>query len=146
MALLEKQLIVKDSQLPNAGKGLFTTLPIKKAENITEYKGKITTWKEVNHDEGTNGYIMYVTRNKVIDARKATTVLARYANDAKGLQKIKGLNNNCTYENDKNRVYIKAKKDIPAGAELFVDYGKDYWKVIRENMKIDKDKEKKKKK
>ena len=34
------------------------------------------------------------------------------------------------------KAYIESKKDIPAGGEIFVDYGKDYWKVIRENMKL----------
>jgi len=136
MALFDKELVVKDSLLPNAGKGLFTNVPIKKGDYVTEYKGKITTWKEVNHVEGTNGYIMYVTRNKVIDARRTKAALARYANDAKGLQKVKGLTNNCVYENDKNRVYIKAVKNIPAGTEIFVDYGKDYWDVVRYNIKL----------
>jgi hypothetical protein len=29
-------------------------------------------------------------------------------------------------------VYIKASVAIPAGAELFVDYGRDYWKRMQE--------------
>ena len=40
------------------------------------------------------------------------------------------------------KAYIESKKDIPAGAEILVDYGKDYWKVIRENMKLRADEEK----
>jgi hypothetical protein len=47
MALLEKQLVIKKSALPNAGMGLYTTIFIEKGTRIVEYKGKITTWKEV---------------------------------------------------------------------------------------------------
>ncbi|MDQ2656182.1 MAG: hypothetical protein M3Y60_02090, partial [Bacteroidota bacterium] len=34
------------------------------------------------------------------------------------------------------KAYIESKKDIPAGDEILVDYGNDYWKVVRENMKL----------
>ncbi|MBL7843609.1 MAG: SET domain-containing protein [Cyclobacteriaceae bacterium] len=136
MALLEKHLIVKKSSLPNAGKGLFTKVAIPKGTRIVEYKGKITTWKEVKDDDGKNGYIFYVKRYHVIDAWKTERHLARYANDAKGLSKIKGITNNCDYITDGLKAYIESKKSIPAGAEIFVDYGPDYWKTIRENITL----------
>ena len=68
MALLEKELVVKKSTIPDSGKGLFTKVFIPKGTFIVEYKGKVSTWKEVDHHEGKNGYIYYVTRNYVIDA------------------------------------------------------------------------------
>lgn len=138
MALLEEQLTVKKSQLPNAGKGLYTKKVIPKGTRIVEYKGNVTTWKEVNHDEGSNGYIFFVNRNHVIDARHTMDELARYANDAKGLQRIKGVNNNSEYEKEGKVVYIKAIKDIPAGGEILVGYGKEYWDTVKYNIKIDK--------
>ena len=135
--LSRKALIVKRSTLPEAGKGLFTKVSIPKGTRIVEYKGKVTTWKEVNHDEGTNGYIFYINKNLVLDARPVKNALARYANDANGLHRVKGIKNNSTYEIEIGHVYIKAIKDIPAGSEIFVDYGKEYWDVIRYNKKID---------
>ncbi len=137
MALLEKQLVVKRSTLPRAGKGLFTKKMIPKGTRIVEYKGKRTTWKEVNIDEGRNGYIYYINRNHVIDALPYPKALARYANDAKGITRVKGIINNSQYVNDDMRVYIEAVKDIPAGGEILVQYGKEYWDVIRHNKKID---------
>lgn len=137
MALLEKQLVVKRSTIPNSGKGLFTKKPIPKGTRIVEYKGKTSTWKEVNIDEGRNGYIYYISRNHVIDAMPYPKALGRYANDAKGLTRVKGISNNSQYVNDNMRVYIEAVKDIPAGGEILVQYGKEYWDVIRHNMKID---------
>jgi uncharacterized protein len=142
MALLEKQLFVKKSTIPNSGKGLFTKKFIPKGTRIVEYKGKISTWKDVKDEDGKNGYIFYVNRNHVINALPTTKPLARYANDARGLVKIKGLTNNCDYVTDGLKAYIESKKDIPAGSEIFVDYGKDYWKVIRENIKLWKQEEK----
>ncbi|HEX8041881.1 MAG TPA: SET domain-containing protein-lysine N-methyltransferase [Chryseosolibacter sp.] len=135
MALLEKQLVVKKSTIPNSGKGLFTKEFIPKGTRIVEYKGRISSWKDVKDEDGKNGYIFYVTRNHVIDALPAKKALARYANDARGLVRIKGLTNNCDYITDGKKAYIESKKDIPAGAEILVDYGGDYWKVIRENRK-----------
>ena len=137
MALLEKQLIIKKSTIPNSGKGLFTRKFIPKGTRIVEYKGKVTPWKEVKDEDGKNGYIFYVNRNHVINALPAKKAIARYANDARGLVKIKGVTNNADYITDGLKAFIEARKDIPAGAEILVDYGKDYWKVIRYNLKLE---------
>ena len=136
MALLEKYLLVKKSSIPGAGKGLFTKKHISKGTRIVEYKGKVSTWKEVNHDNGRNGYIYYINRNHVIDASPLTKTFGRYANDANGLKKIKSIKNNARYVIDDLRVYIEAIKDIPEGGEILVRYGKEYWDVIRHNLKI----------
>jgi SET domain-containing protein len=136
MALLEKQLVVKRSTIPNSGKGLFTKKFIPKGTHIVEYKGRISTWADVKDEDGKNGYIFYVNRNHVIDGKPYKKALARYANDARGFVKVKGLLNNCDYVVDGKKAYIESKKDIPAGSEIFVDYGADYWKVIKENMKV----------
>jgi uncharacterized protein len=144
MALLEKHLVVKESTIPDSGKGLFTKVFIPKGTRIVEYKGRITIWKEVKNDSS-NGYIYTINNNHVIDARPTPKALARYANDARGLVRIKGITNNSTYVNDGLKAYIESVKDIPAGAEIFVDYGKDYWDVMRENLKIDKEKQRKQK-
>lgn len=131
MELLLRKLVVKKSTLPGAGKGLFTTEFIAKESCIIEYKGTITTWKDANHDDGNNAYIFYVNRNHVIDACNHPLELARYVNDAKGLQQTKGLRNNARYVVEKKRIFIYALKDIPAGSEIFVGYGKEYWDTIR---------------
>jgi uncharacterized protein len=139
MALLENQLFVKKSTLPNAGKGLYTKKFIPKGTRIVEYKGRITKWKEVK-DSWDNGYIYSINNNHVIDAKRTLSALARYANDARGIVRLKGVTNNCNYINDGLKAYIESVKDIPAGAEIFVSYGKEYWDVQRENLKIDKKK------
>ena len=133
MALLEKHLQIKKSLIPGAGKGLFTTVFIPKGTRIVEYKGRSTTWKDVEHDYK-NGYIYSIDPKHVIDAKTYKKALGRYANDAKGLVSTKGLSNNSKYVVDEFKVFIEAIKDISAGSEIFVSYGREYWDVMRRNQ------------
>lgn len=131
MALLEKSLFIKKSNLPQAGKGLFTKIEISKGTRILEYKGKMRKWKEVKHLDGYNGYLMYITRSAVIDALHYKKTLGRYANDAKGFGRISGLRNNCEYVSEGNRCYLEAKRSIRKDEELLVAYGKEFWQLQR---------------
>jgi len=139
MALLEKQLVVKKSTLPGVGKGLFTKKIIPKGTRIVEYKGRITPWKELS-GKNFNRYIFYVKRDHVINASPYKKAVARFANDAKGLTKVKGIANNSSYEQEGLQIFITATKDIAAGDEILVDYGKEYWDVVRYNSRIDRKK------
>lgn len=136
MALLENQLVIKRSKIPGAGKGLFTKQFIPKGTRILEYKGRITTWKDVLNGKKFNGYVYYVNRNHVIDAMSRLKSLGRYANDARGITKTKGVTNNSQYVQESKKVFIEAIKDIPASSEILVSYGKEYWQVIRDNKKV----------
>ena len=142
---MEKSIYVKRSRLPKAGKGLFAKEFISKGSRIVEYKGRVTTWKEVDGRDGNNGYIYFVKRNHVIDASTYPKALGRYANDANGLFRVPGIRNNAQYVEDGLKVYIEAIRDISAGEEILVDYGKEYWDVIKYNLEIDRKREEKKK-
>jgi len=135
MALQEKNLVIKKSTLPGAGKGLFTKKTIPKGTRIVEYKGKVTTWKEVDHLDGLNAYIFYINRNHVIDGSKHKKAFARFANDAKGSKKGSGLINNCKYVVDGSKVFLESKKEILPDEEILAGYGKEYWDTIRVNKK-----------
>ena len=137
MAHSEIQLQVKRSVITGAGKGLFTKKMIKKGSLIVEYTGTVTSWKEADHVNFTNGYIYYVNRNHVIDARKHTKSLGRYVNDANGLERTPGFCNNAQYVKEKGKIYLQATADIPAGEEILVSYGKEYWDVIKRNRELD---------
>ncbi len=136
MPLLEKQLVVKRSKIPGAGKGLFTNQFIAKGTRIVQYKGNVTTWKAVQQQKDFNGYVYYIKRDLVVDAKNYKKAFARYANDAKGISKLKAVTNNSSYVIDGKKVFIEAVKDINAGEEILVSYGKEYWDVMRHNMKI----------
>lgn len=148
MALLEKHLTVKKSTLPGAGKGLFTKVLIPKGTRIIEYKGKVMTWAEVEKmADDRNGYVFYFSRNYVIDGWKTKKGIAHLANDANGIGRIPGVKNNSEYVTEKRRCFVVATKEIPAGSEILVGYGAEYWQAIRYNIRQEqKDQEKSKKK
>lgn len=137
-----EDLAVKKSTLPGAGKGLFTKRDIKKGERFVEYLGEVITEAELDRraENDIYGYAFFISKKKCIDAYYQPDALARYANDAKGIVRIKGIKNNCCYTIWKQRGWIQAERNIKAGEEIFVSYGAEYWKDIRYNIKLDKEK------
>lgn len=137
MALQEKNLSVKKSTLPGAGKGLFTKVMIPKGTRIVEYKGKVLTWKQVEKmPDDRNGYVFFFNSRYVIDAWKHKG-FAHYANDARGLTRVEGIKNNSEYVTEGKRCFIEASRDIPAGSEILVGYGGEYWQAIRYNIRYE---------
>lgn len=122
-------LTVRKSTLPNAGKGLFTTAFIKKGTRVVEYKGRIRKWKDVKHEDGYNGYLMYLSSQTVIDAQPAINTKGRYANDARGMVRVKGLRNNSTYVQVGRKCFIEATRNILPGEEILVHYGDAFWRL-----------------
>src|SRR4028119_233345 len=116
MALLEKELEVKPSTIPGSGQGLFTKIFIEKGTRIIEYKGKVTTWKEVK-DDWDNVYLYTINPRHVIDARNQKRSLARYVNDAKGITRVKGITNNAEFYNEGLKAFVIATKNIQPGEE-----------------------------
>lgn len=135
MAYLDKKLRIRKSLIPGAGKGLFTTVDIKKGTRITEYKGKKCLWRDVKKTDGYNTYLMRISRTMAIDGQPFLKLLGRYANDAKGLVRIPGLRNNTEYAQYGMRVYLEATRPIAAGEEIFVDYGREFWQLQRKLMR-----------
>ena len=115
---------------------MFTKVPISKGERIAEYKGKAMTWAQAQKlPDERNGYIFYFTGKHVIDAWKTRKGVAHYANDARGITRVKGLNNNSEYVTTAGRCFIEATRDIRKGEEIFVGYGAEYWQAIRYNLR-----------
>ena len=137
-------LIVKKSQLPGAGKGLFTTKFLKKDTKIIQYRGEEIGWKEyrerVKRDE--DGYLFYFNKNRCVDAFHTPQYKARYANDANGFTRLKQYKNNSQYEIFGDKCFVVAIRDIKAGEEIFTDYTKDYWDSMRFNVKLKKKQQK----
>lgn len=135
MPLLNRHLEIRKSQLPGAGLGLFTRVAIERGQRITEYKGRLVLWNNIKQEDGVNGYILRVDRTWAINAKNYLSAFGRYANDAQGLSRQRGLNNNAEYVIDGRRCFIEAKRMIRKGEEILVGYGKDYWNLIRKLKK-----------
>ncbi|MHB8260837.1 MAG: SET domain-containing protein [Bacteroidia bacterium] len=137
-------LIIKKSQIPGAGKGLFTTKPLKKETKVIQYRGEEIGWaeyqKRVKRDE--DGYLFYFNKKRCVDAFHTPQYKARYANDANGFTRVKGIKNNTEYEIVGDKCFVVATRDINAGEEIYTDYTKDYWDSMRYNHRLKKRQEK----
>ncbi len=94
-------------------------------------KAEYNRWREVKDQDGINGYLMYINRNVVINGLAAVKTLARYANDAGGLVRLEGIRNNAEFVSEGKRCFIEATRNIKAGEEILVSYGREYWSLMK---------------
>jgi hypothetical protein len=125
-------LYVKQSNIINAGFGLFTAIPIYKNEIIALYLGEIIGLKEAEKRafKNQNNYFMNLPNGKILDTQNLNG-LAKYANDANGTLPITFKNNALITLNQKKQVCLVAIKNIKSNQEIFCNYGKNYWNSIK---------------
>ncbi len=99
-----------------AGLGLFASEDMPKGACIVEYVGRTISPEEEYTNTGK--YLFEVHARKTIDGRARSNV-ARYVNHS--------CRPNAEIEIRKGRVFVMSRKKIPAGSEIFYDYGKEYW-------------------
>lgn len=128
-ALEVDYLYVKQSQIENAGKGLFTAIDIYKNESISIFKGEILSKQEAKRRalQKTDGYFINLLDGSIMDSIH-TECFAKYANDAKGTVQSTYKNNAIITLDDDNNICLKATRAIKSGEEIFCSYGKSYWK------------------
>lgn len=121
-------LYTKCSQIPHAGMGLYTAIPIYKNEIISFFTGELLNTKEakIRADEGNDAYFISLLNGKILDSMN-TEGYAKYANDPLGLVKSLFTCNSKITVNEHNRVCLLAKRKIKAGEEIFCRYGAKYW-------------------
>ena len=139
------QLYLDTSQVPCAGIGVFTRETIPAGIRIDEYTGEVLSSKRAS------SYALEVRDDCFIDAREFPRCYMAMINDCSYIarrvirRKKRWVNItpdayydlygrrlvvNCEFVADEpaGRAYIHSIADIPAGAELFISYGPDYWK------------------
>ena len=124
----DEHLYVDKSQIEGAGKGLYTIVDIDKDEVICIYTGKSLTNKEAEElvKKGKDLYFIKMLDGTIFDSGNARC-FAKYANDAEGFGKTKFKNNSKITLDDDEKPCIMATRNIKAGEEIFVGYGKKYW-------------------
>ena len=87
-------LYIQDSQIPNAGKGLFTAIDIYPNEIISLFKGEILTDKDAQKRvfEGKERYFINMLDRSILDSMHVDC-FAKYANDAEAFSKLEFKNN-----------------------------------------------------
>jgi uncharacterized protein len=122
-------LYISGSQIPGAGDGLYTAIPIWKHEIIAVFKGEMLSQDEADKraKQGFNRYFINMPHGTIMDSMHVKC-FAKYANDADGMVKNgTGPNSVITFDDD-NRVCLVAIRDLTVGEEIFCSYGKRYWK------------------
>jgi SET domain-containing protein len=102
------------------GKGVFALKDIAEGETLYEYVGEVISWDEAQerhpHDPSDPNHTFYfhVNEDRVIDALHGGNS-SRWINHS--------CNPNCEADEENDRIYIKALRNIKAGEELNYDYG-----------------------
>eukprot|EP00931_Biecheleriopsis_adriatica_P089543 TRINITY_DN63655_c0_g1_i1.p1 TRINITY_DN63655_c0_g1~~TRINITY_DN63655_c0_g1_i1.p1 ORF type:complete len:325 (+),score=62.39 TRINITY_DN63655_c0_g1_i1:35-1009(+) len=148
-AAREEALVVKDSTIPGAGKGLFAAEPLAAGTVISAYLGKQLTAEEAQavrtgppqevteymwcpfHGNGQNDDskgAAVQTNSYCVDAKpQIENNPARYVNAAAEDEQCKLWNlEMCELG---QVMYYRTKMAVQAGAELVTDYGPNYWDV-----------------
>jgi SET domain-containing protein len=102
------------------GKGVFALQDIAEGETLFEYVGEVISWDEAQdrhpHDPSDPNHTFYfhVNEDKVIDALHGGNS-SRWINHS--------CDPNCEADEENDRIFIKALRNIKAGEELNYDYG-----------------------
>ena len=121
----------RESTIPGAGLGLFMLEDARPGDRVAIYTGAPLTAAEAA--TSTSPYLFQVNKNLVLDAQDPTHANGRYVNDGP----IAGREANARFgaarfavtckETGRPYVSIRATKNIAAGAEVLVSYGRGYW-------------------
>lgn len=128
-------LQVKDSTIPGAGKGLFAAkLPGKNKQKrvvfranqiIAPYTGEKLTKKQLDQrypGDTLGQYVLQLSKDRYIDARKTDSSVARYANSCQKTSK----KCNAKLANNTGNLKVKPNVNIKEGEEILTSYGKEY--------------------
>jgi len=128
-------LYVKKSQIPNAGNGLYTALPIYENEIISIFKGEILQDKEAEKraKNGADAYFINMLDGTIMDSMNVKC-FAKYANDVVGLVKTKFIINAIITIDDDENVCLVTTRDIQKDEEIFCSYGNNYWENYRKQI------------
>ncbi|HET7159857.1 MAG TPA: SET domain-containing protein-lysine N-methyltransferase [Burkholderiales bacterium] len=101
------------------GRGVFALCDIPKGERLMEYVGERISHQEadrryaVEHEYSPHTMLFAVDDKTVIDA-------TRWGNSSRFINH--SCSPNCEADEENGRIFISARKNIPAGAELTYDY------------------------
>jgi hypothetical protein len=125
-------LEVKNSNIPNAGKGLFAAREFKKDSVIGVYAGEVLTLAQHSARHGANkhdhGPYSIQVGNRVVDAACRRGLMS-LANGSKSIARA-----NARFVDNirpSGGINVKATKRIRVGQEIIVYYGADYFKSAK---------------
>ncbi|TGN20180.1 SET domain-containing protein [Leptospira idonii] len=118
----EADFIVKPSSIPGIGMGLFTKQALYKGDTVGYYTGKIITDDDAESPKYIDSkYLLWICKDWWIYGEGKLSNYTRYINhsDKPNLELVTSVR--------WKTARFKVLKAIPEGAEVFFNYGKDYW-------------------
>ncbi len=116
MKLVEGGRFAVQRSFPGAGDGLFTVRALSQGEFILEYTG--VRIPSGSAEDGGSRYLFLIDNEWTIDGPVPDNI-AGYINHA--------CEPNCEAALEEGRIMLYAKRDIPSGEELNLDYGSEYF-------------------
>ena len=121
----EDDFEIKTSSVPGIGLGLFAKHDIHPGDTIGYYKGKILTDKQAESDKYIESlYLLWICRDHWIYGEGKEANYTRYINHSSK------PNARLVTSFRWKTARFEAKKKIPAGSEVFFDYGEEYWEAL----------------
>jgi len=120
-----KGLRIKESMIPDAGRGLYAEKPYKQGQIVSQYRGQKLKKRDIDKKYEEQGDFTVCNGNKphniCVDAAVTSSSNGRYANttDARNNVQLKYKNANKTFR-------LVATEPIPTSKEIFADYGQTY--------------------
>ena len=126
-SLHRKDLQIKKSTIPNAGKGLFAKRDFKKNEVIGKYTGERVTAKQLQDRCGysTAPYGLQVG-NRIFDSACDRGIMSL----ANAKREMANANAKIVNKGTDSGANVRATKSIKKGDEIYVHYGSTYWKYL----------------
>ena len=127
-------LELKPSLIPGAGLGVFAKADFDAGIILCEYRGAVFLRETEKEIIKLNNRCLTLNNNGFIAGNNC---IATYVNDIIDLEeskknkefiKHKDKDYNCSYQRTYSKMFIVSTKPIKEGEELYVDYGKNYWK------------------
>jgi len=121
---------IAPSNIVGGGWGLFTLIPRKNKDLIVPYEGVLLDFEDMERkfakgESNANAYIVAISQDLWMDATDSTQGIGRFANTSRKTDVGRG-NNNARFSVYGQRVNIRAKRNINAGSEIYVSYGRGY--------------------
>jgi len=126
----QEHLKIQPSHIRGAGLGLYTTIPRRKNQRVTDYTGE----EVVSHRRNFGGaYVLQIKDHPptYIDARKTTEAAGRFSNSAR---RGDGVRNNAhlSISHARRKYGIMMSNNLPGASkqhprEVLTSYGGVYW-------------------
>ena len=127
MCWAHRQINVQESTIPDAGKGGFAKVDLKKGTMVGRYTvGTIKLDADQLPPMIDRTHIWQKNANTFFDAEKTNSISGKFNSCSSKNTKQTGCKNNAKINKVGNVILTK---NVKKNAEIFVPYGKDYWRT-----------------